>query len=114
MLAAFDEATAPTSKGGVFMRTVLLRVTLAITASAALVVTAFTAPAGAKVPGPNGQIVFGRFDQALGDFVSFTVNPDGSHEQQLFPGHPRCPAGRRMAPRWRSSPPVPTARRTVR
>ena len=66
------------------MRTVLLRVTLAITASAALVVTAFAAPAGAKVPGPNGRIAFARFDPALGDTVTYTVNPDGSHQRQLF------------------------------
>ena len=48
-------------------------------------------PAQAKVPGPNGQIVLGRFDPALGDTVSFTVNPDGSHEQQLFPGTSEVP-----------------------
>ncbi len=68
------------------MRTVLLRLTLAVAASAALVVTAFPAPAGAKVPGPNGRIVFLRPDPAIGDMVTYTVNPDGSHLQQLFPG----------------------------
>ncbi len=38
-----------------------------------------------KVPGPNGQIVFARFDPALESTVTYTVNPDGSHQQQLFP-----------------------------
>jgi Tol biopolymer transport system component len=42
-------------------------------------------PAHAKVPGSNGQIAFSRFDPALGDMVTYTVNPDGSHQQQLFP-----------------------------
>jgi Tol biopolymer transport system component len=52
------------------------------------------APAGsaqAKVAGPNGQIVFARFDPALGSTVTYTVNPDGSHEQQLFPGAAELP-----------------------
>ena len=58
---AFAHRPWPVWQKGGLMRTVLLRVILAITASAALAVTAFAAPAGAKVPGPNGQIVFGRF-----------------------------------------------------
>lgn len=79
------------------MRTVLFRIALAITASAALVVTAFAAPAGAKVPGPNGQIVFSRFDPALGDTVTYIANPDGSHLHQLLP----VPApGASENPRW--------------
>ena len=61
------------------------------TGMALLGVVTVTEPAQAKVPGPNGQIVFGRFDPALGDFVSFTVNPDGSHERQLFPGTSEVP-----------------------
>jgi TolB protein len=48
-------------------------------------------PAQAKVSGPNGQIVFSRFDPALGDMVTYTVNPDGSHQQQLFPGASEFP-----------------------
>jgi len=36
------------------------------------------------VPGPNGRIAFARFDQTLGDTVTYTVNPDGSHQRQLF------------------------------
>ena len=33
----------------------------------------------------NGQIVFGRFDAALGDTVVYVVNPDGSGLRQLRP-----------------------------
>jgi hypothetical protein len=54
---------------------------------AALVVAvgALTAtPAGANPPGTNGRIAFSRFEPALGDTVIYTINPDGSHEQQLF------------------------------
>ena len=42
-------------------------------------------PAQAKVPGPNGQIAFSRYVQD-DNTVTYTVNPDGSHMQQLFPG----------------------------
>ena len=42
--------------------------------------------AAAKVPGPNGRIAFARFDPALGDSVTYTMNPDGSDVRQLFPG----------------------------
>jgi TolB protein len=42
-------------------------------------------PVQAKVSGPNGRIAFSRFDPALGGSVTYTVNPDGSHVQQLFP-----------------------------
>jgi Tol biopolymer transport system component len=74
----------------------LLRVTCCLfVLLLSLVAFAFVAvhPAGAKVSGPNGRIVFSRFDPALGDFVTFTANPDGSHEQQLF-------AGTSEVPRW--------------
>jgi hypothetical protein len=43
-----------------------------------------TGPANAKVPGPNGRIVFERFDPTLRDTVPYTVNPDGSHAQELI------------------------------
>jgi Tol biopolymer transport system component len=46
-------------------------------------------PAGAKVPGQNGQIAFARFDPTLKDFTILTVNPDGSHEEDLF-SEPSC------------------------
>jgi Tol biopolymer transport system component len=51
----------------------------------------FALPAGAKPPGVNGQILFGRFDPAQGDTVIYTANPDGSHEQQLLPFALECP-----------------------
>jgi hypothetical protein len=35
-------------------------------------------PAQAKVPGPNGRIVFSRGDRD-DNTVTYTVNPDGSH-----------------------------------
>jgi Tol biopolymer transport system component len=41
-------------------------------------------PSQAKVPGPNGQLVFARFDPAIDDSHVFTVNPDGTHEHQLL------------------------------
>lgn len=40
--------------------------------------------AGAKAAAQNGQIVFSRFDPALGDTITFTANPDGSHLTPLF------------------------------
>ena len=43
------------------------------------------APAQAKVPGRNGRIAFSRYVQD-DKTVTYTVNPDGSHMQQLFPG----------------------------
>jgi Tol biopolymer transport system component len=42
-------------------------------------------PAGAKVSGTNGRIAFAREDPALGDTVTYTANPDGSHMQPLLP-----------------------------
>ncbi|MDP9209713.1 MAG: hypothetical protein M3O65_14745, partial [Actinomycetota bacterium] len=66
------------------------RLLLAVVLTA--VVTAAAAPsAGAKVPGPNGRIVFGRFDPAIDDFHIFTANPDGTREAQLLPGAAECP-----------------------
>jgi Tol biopolymer transport system component len=46
---------------------------------------AATAPAQAKVPGSNGQIVFTRYDPAIDDTHVLTANPDGTHEHQLLP-----------------------------
>ena len=66
------------------------RLLLAVTLTA--MVTAVAAPsAGAKVPGPNGRIVFGRFDPAIDDFHILTANPDGTQETQLLPGAAECP-----------------------
>jgi TolB protein len=70
-------------------RTVLL--TLAATT---LLAVAVTGSAQAKVFGPNGQIVFSRFDNKLGDEVLYAVNPDGTHLHRVIPGPPiatECP-----------------------
>ena len=50
-------------------------------AVAAILVT----PATAKPPGRNGLISFTRFDPVVDQDIVYTVNPDGSHEQQLLP-----------------------------
>jgi TolB protein len=53
----------------------------------ALCMTA-TAAANAKAPAPsNGRIAFSRYDPLLDDNVTYTVNPDGSDTQPLFPGY---------------------------
>ena len=57
-------------------------------------------PVPANLSGPNGRIAFTRHDPSLGaragdeESVTYTVNPDGSHVQQLFAD---APSGR---PRW--------------
>ena len=56
-----------------------LLVALALVALA----TAMASPAGAKPPGPNGQIAFSRPDPATGEPHIFIANPDGTHEHQL-------------------------------
>ncbi len=47
--------------------------------------------AGASPAGQNGQILFGRFDPALDDTVIYTVDPDGTHVQQVLPFGLECP-----------------------
>lgn len=71
------------------MRRLITLVT--IFAGALLGFTAAGVPAQAKAPGPNGQIVFGRFNAGLGDFQIFTANPDGTRQVQLLPGVAECP-----------------------
>lgn len=47
-------------------------------------------PAQAKAPGPDGQIVFSRsLSSTTEDFAVDTVNPDGTHVQQVTTGE--CP-----------------------
>jgi hypothetical protein len=50
--------------------------------AAALAVGA-ASPAAANPPGTNGLISYTRFDPALGVDAVYTINPDGTHEQQL-------------------------------
>ena len=64
----------------------VLRAILAVTASAALCVTALPAPASAKVSGPNGQLLYLRFDPSVGDTVLRLVNPNGSQDRPLLAG----------------------------
>jgi len=40
----------------------------------------------AKVPGPNGRIAFARYASKLGDTITYTADPDGTHRVRLFPG----------------------------
>ena len=51
---------------------------------ASVVAAILVTPATAKPPGTNGLISFTRFDPALGQDIVYTINPDGSHEQQLM------------------------------
>ena len=52
-------------------------------------------PAGARPPGTNGQITFGRFNPALGDTQVYVVNPDGTHERLV-----QSPTDIGEIPRW--------------
>ena len=61
------------------MRTKLSLIVLVI----ALAVLGGALPAAAGDRPNNGQISFGRFDPALGDFSIWAANPDGSHQQRL-------------------------------
>jgi Tol biopolymer transport system component len=56
----------------------------AAAATVLLAAVAVTGPAGAKVPGPNGQIVFTRTDRAAEEDFTYTINPDGSNMQPLL------------------------------
>ena len=58
------------------------RMMISVFAASALVVGIVASSAGAKVPGPNGQIAFGR-----GDGQIFIADPDGTNEHELtLPG----------------------------
>jgi len=53
--------------------------------------TVGAAAATAQPRGPNGQVVFGRFDPLLEDTTVYTVNPDGSHARQVLALPAACP-----------------------
>ncbi len=57
------------------------RIALGLIASLAALAALATLPAGATVSGTNGKIVFGQNFPTYG----FTINPDGSDEQQIGP-----------------------------
>ena len=67
------------------------RVVLAMVGSAMLLGLMPPGLIEAKVPGPNGQIAFARFRPAHEDFATFTINPNGTHEQRLLPGGSELP-----------------------
>lgn len=48
-------------------------------------------PATARPAGQNGQIAFSRYDPAFDDTVFYTINPDGTHEDQVVPFALECP-----------------------
>jgi Tol biopolymer transport system component len=68
----------------------LARVLIALTCLVSILAVA-ALPASAQVPGPNGRIVFNRYDPTVGDFHAFIINADGSNEKQLLPGIADCP-----------------------
>ena len=59
---------------------------VAVMTTAMMGLTGFGDQVQAKAPGPNGRIAFERFDPTLGHMVTYTANPDGSHQQQLYFG----------------------------
>jgi Tol biopolymer transport system component len=61
-------------------RTVLIAI-----AAAAIVFVVVGGSAQAKVSGSNGRIAFARFDPSIDDDRTYTMNPDGSGLQPLFP-----------------------------
>jgi Tol biopolymer transport system component len=70
------------SNEGGFMRRLIALVPILAMTGLGLVVG--TGPTQAKVPGSNGQIVFARSDPAVDNSYIFTINPDGTHEEQLL------------------------------
>jgi Tol biopolymer transport system component len=61
------------------------RIAALVVAVAAIALIVVGGPAQAKVPGPNGRIAFARFDPSIDDDRTYTMNPDGSSLQPLFP-----------------------------
>jgi Tol biopolymer transport system component len=63
-----------------------MRTLLVLAVVAAAVIALGAGSAAAKPLGSNGLISFTRFDPALHQDVAYTINPDGTGEQQLFVG----------------------------
>ncbi|HEY6836037.1 MAG TPA: hypothetical protein VI142_06150 [Gaiellaceae bacterium] len=61
------------------------RIAALVVAVAAIALIAVGGPAQAKVSGPNGRIVFARDTPDGQDTNTYTMNPDGSDVQPLFP-----------------------------
>lgn len=68
-----------------------MRTFIIVLASAAALVAATAPPSSAQPRGPNGQIVFARFDPLLDDTTIYTANPDGSHARQALGLPAACP-----------------------
>src|SRR5580765_2473254 len=77
-IASRDPRDATTNK----MRRLIVLATLFVVSAMGLATSAGSARA--KVVGPNGQLVFARYDPSIDDSHVFTSNPDGTHEQQLL------------------------------
>lgn len=68
-----------------------LGIALTVLGSALVGLLVATGAAGAKYPGPNGQIAFARFDPAIDGYHVFTADPGGTDETQLLPGEAESP-----------------------
>jgi TolB protein len=69
-----------------------VRVVLALVAACVAALPALAAvSASARPTHSNGQIAFARYDPSLDDTVFYTVNPDGTQEQQVVPFALECP-----------------------
>src|SRR6266566_6309712 len=67
-------------------------IVIAAAALTTLGLAGISGPAQAKAPGPNGQIVVMRLASLTEeDFRVVTVNPDGTHVQQVTPLPLECP-----------------------
>jgi len=77
------------------------RLTLGALAAVALLLAVMSMPAAARPLGHNGEIAFGRYDPFFDDTVPYTINPDGTHEQQVvhlpFEAPHFSPDGMRLA-----------------
>jgi Tol biopolymer transport system component len=78
---------APIPKGAGTRKLIML----ALVAGSATLLALNTSPATANPAGPNGQLLFGRYDPTLDDTLLYTINPDGSYERQVVPFAVECP-----------------------
>src|SRR5216683_7451824 len=93
-MSAINMIACYESRGRVVaMRRLITLVTIFV--AALLGFAAVAVPAQAKVPGPDGQIVFGRFNTGLGDFQIFTANPTGPARSSSCPALRSVRAGHR-------------------
>lgn len=69
-----------------FQSRMIILLTVIATTLAGL--AALTAPAQAKVPGPNGRIAFTRTDFNTGTDMTYTINADGTGLKPLFSKFP--------------------------